>query len=129
MPIKMPSCRLVLMSAAILLHATGALAGELVVDAQMQARDLLSGAVSGRAKTLDTSPPIPADGRQASNLDSQEQARQLILGKANFGGVAALTVPADSTAKVTPAVSTRGERRVHSSAQESAQRMILGKRV
>ena len=73
-PIKMLSHRLVLISAAILLHANNVLAAESVGDAQMQARDLLSGTVGGRAKTVDASPAIPADGHQTSNLDPQEQA-------------------------------------------------------
>ena len=127
-PIKMPIHRMVLISAAILLHANNGLAAELVGDAQMQARDLLSGTVNGQAKTFDASPAIPVDGHRTPNLDPQEQARQLILGKPNFGGIAGLKVAIDSNAKVTLAVSARGKRRGYSDPQKSAQRMILGNR-
>ena len=119
-PIKMLNHVLVLISAAILLHANNGLAADLVGDAQMQARDLLSGTVNGQAKTFDASPAIPADGHRTPNLDPQEQARQLILGKPNVGGVAG--------SKVAPAVSARGKRRGYSDPQKSAQRMILGNR-
>jgi hypothetical protein len=125
-PIKMPIHRLVLISAAILLHANNGLAAELVGDAQMQARDLLSGTVNGQAKTFDASPAIPADGHRTSNLDPQEQARQLILGKPNIGGVAGRKVAIDSKTKGTPAVSARSKRREYFDPQKSAQRMILG---
>jgi hypothetical protein len=125
-PIKMLNHVLVLISAAILLHANNGLAADLVGDAQMQARDLLSGTVNGQAKTFDASPAIPADGHRTPNLDPQEQARQLILGKPNFGGVAGLKVARDSKTKVMPAVSARGKRRGYSDPQKSAQRMILG---
>jgi hypothetical protein len=43
----------------------------------MQARDLLSGTVGGQAKTIDRSLPKSADGDQTSNVDPQDQARQL----------------------------------------------------
>jgi hypothetical protein len=127
-PIKMLDHVLVLISAAILLQANNVRGAELAVDAQTQARDLLSGTVGGRAKAVYKSPAIPADGHQTLSLDPQEQARQLILGKPNFGGVAGLSVAFDSKAKVAPAVPARGKRRGDSDAQELAQRMILGKR-
>jgi hypothetical protein len=125
-PIKMLSHRLVLISAAILLHANSVFAAEFVGDAQMQARDLLSGTVGGRANTINASPAIPVDGHQTSILDPQEQARQLILGKPSFGRVAGSSVSLDSKRQVTPAVSAQGSGRVYSDAQESARRMILG---
>src|SRR5258708_20160501 len=52
--------RLVLISAGILLHATGALAATFAGDPQMQASDLLSGTVRGRAKFVDVSDVSPA---------------------------------------------------------------------
>ena len=125
-PSKKLSYRFVLIAATILLHANSVLAAEFVRDAQMQARDLLSGTVGGRAKIVDASPAISADGHQISNLDPQEQARQLILGKRTFGGAAWLRVALDSKAKVTAAVPARGKRREFSDAQELARRMILG---
>jgi hypothetical protein len=118
---------LVPISAAILLLATNVFAAEFVDDAQTQARDLLSGTVGGRAKTIDASPVIPADGDQTSNLDSQEQARRLILGRPYIGVAGAPRVALDSKSKVAPAVSARDKGRAYSDAQESARRMILGK--
>ena len=127
-PNKLPILRLALISAVILLHASNGLAAELEGDAQMQARDLLSGTVGGRAKTVDKTPAITADGYRTPNLEPQEQARQLILGKPTFGGVAGSKVTIDSKTKVTQAVSARGKRRGYSDPQKSAQRMILGNR-
>jgi hypothetical protein len=127
-PGKMSHHRLVLISAALLLYVNNALAAEVVGDAQMQARDLLSGTVGGRAKTFGPSNAIPADGHRASNLDPQEQARQLILGKPNVGGDARATVALGSKTTSAPAVSARGKRGVPADAQEAARRMILGRR-
>src|SRR5260370_635265 len=84
-PFKTLIYRLIPLSAAILLQANNVLAAEYVGDAQMRARDLLSGTVGGQAKTFDESLPKSADGDQTSNVDPQDQARQLILGKTNFG--------------------------------------------
>jgi hypothetical protein len=80
-PSKKLSYRFVLMAAAILLHANNVLATEFASDPQMQARDLLSGTVGGRAKIVDALPAISAQGHETSNLDPQGQARELILGK------------------------------------------------
>lgn len=127
-PTKLLNHVLVLVSAAILLYANNGLAADLVGDAQMQARDLLSGTVNGQAKTFGASPANPADGHRAPNLDPQEQARQLILGKPNIGGVTDLKVAIASRTKGSPAVSARGKRHGYSDPQKSAQRMILGNR-
>src|SRR5258706_12483800 len=86
-PAKTLGRGLVLTSALFSLHANTALAAEVVDDAQMQARDLLSGTVGGRAKTLDQSPTFSTDGHQASSLDPQDQARRLILGEPNAGRI------------------------------------------
>jgi hypothetical protein len=118
---------LVPLSAAILLLANTALAAEFVNDPQMQARDLLSGTVGGRARTIDASPVIAADGHQTLARDPQEQARRLILGRPNVGREAGPTVAFDSKTRVTPAVSARDKHREYSDAQESARRMILGR--
>jgi hypothetical protein len=101
--------RLMLISAGILLHANGALAAQLAVDPQMQADDLLSGTVGGRAKIVDESPAVGAGDRQAFNPDPQQQARQMILSKPNSAGIARQTTG-----------------RVYADGQESAQRMLLG---
>jgi hypothetical protein len=120
--------RLMLASAGILLYANGALAAEFVGDAQTQARDLLSGTVGGRARIADVSSPTPTDDRHVSNLDPQEQARDVILGKSNFADTASQAVNLDSKAAAVPAESARGIHRAEVDGQESAQRMILGKR-
>ena len=125
-PAKMLGRGLVLISAVLLFQADNALAAESAVDAQMQARDLLSGTVGGRPKVVDESPANPADGHQAPSLDPQEQARQLILGKPivdESGGRAAAREPKMNAA---PAVSTRRTDDTYADPQESARRMILG---
>jgi hypothetical protein len=127
-PTKWLNHVLMLIFAVFLLHANNGLAADWVGDAQVQARDLLSGTVNGQAKTYDASPAIPAGGHQTPNLDPQEQARQLILGKPNFGGTAGLKVATDSKTKVTPAAVVRGKRRAGADPQKLAQRMILGNR-
>jgi hypothetical protein len=124
-PRKMLSCSFVLIAATILLHANNVLAAELVGDAQMQARDLLSGTVGGQVKITDASPTLSALGHQTSNLDPQEQARELILGKRTPGPVAGRRVALDSKTKVLAVVPARGKHR-ESDAQELARRMILG---
>jgi hypothetical protein len=113
------------MAAAILLHANMVLAAEFVGDAQMQARDLLSATIGGRAKIADASPAISAHGHETSNLDPQEQARELILGERTFGHVAGRRVALDSKTKVSAAAPERGKGR-ESDAQALARRMILG---
>jgi len=70
-------------------------AAEALGDAQMQARDLLSGTVGGRPTIADVSFAIPTDDRHVLNLDPQEQARDLILGK-HFAGTAHQAASLDS---------------------------------
>jgi hypothetical protein len=121
--------RLVLISAGILLHASGALAENFAGDPQMQASDLLSGTVRGRAKIVDisnASPATPAHGRPASNPDPQEQARRLILGESNSAGTADRAVAFDSKSKSTTVVSVQNIGGTYADGQESAQRMLLG---
>jgi len=120
--------RLMLASAGFLLCANGALAAEVVGDAQMQARDLLSGTVGGRPKIADVSSAVPTDDRHVLNLDPQEQARDLILGK-NFAGTAHQAASLDSKTGATPAASVQRIRRADIGGQELAQRMLLGKEV
>jgi hypothetical protein len=104
-------CRLLLSAAAILVHPNNVLASEFVGDVQMQAQDLLSGTVGGHAKTIDKSLHKSADGDQTSNVDPQDQARQLILGNANFSKRNGWAI---------------GDLRTYPDPQESARRMILG---
>jgi hypothetical protein len=109
-PAKTLGHGLVLICSLFLLQANNALAAETVGDAQMQASDLLSGAVGGRAKIVDATRVIPSASDQTSRLAPQEQAQQLILGKPKLGG-------------------TQGRAAVHGTsgdALESARRMILG---
>jgi hypothetical protein len=122
---KKSSYLFVPVAAAILLHANMVLAAEFVGDAQMQARDLLSGTVGGRAKIVDAPSAIPAHGHETSNLDSQELARELILGNRTRGRLARRRVALDSKTKVSAALPERGKGR-ESDAQELARRMILG---
>jgi hypothetical protein len=114
-----------LASAGLLLCANGALAAEVVGDAQMQARDLLSGTVGGRPKLADVSSAIPTDDRPVLNLDSQEQARELILGK-NFAGTVHQAASLDSMSDAMPVASVHRIRRVDIDGQELAQRLLLG---
>ena len=110
---------LLLVSSLVLLQANSVLAAETAVDAQIQAGDLLSGTVGGRARIADESRAIRSDGDQTSGLDPQEQARQLILGKPSLGETHGRGV--DHRAS-----DDRGEARTGEDAQESARRMILG---
>jgi hypothetical protein len=101
------------------------LAADGVRDAQMQARDLLSGTVGGRAKITDKSLAISADHHQKSYPDPQTQARQLILGRLSFDGTVSLEFAVQSKTNVQVPVSTR-QNGVHTDPQELARRMILG---
>ena len=85
----------------------------------------MSGTVGGRAKIVDASRNILALGHQTSNLDPQEQARELILGKRTPGPVAGRRVALDYKTKVLAVAPARGKHR-ESDAHESARRMILG---
>ena len=120
--------RLMLASAGLLLCANGALAAEVVGDAQMQARDLLSGTVGGRPKIADVSSAIPTDDRHVLNLDPQEQARDLILGK-HFAATADQAANLDSKTDATIVASVQRTDRADIDGQELAQRMLLGKGV
>jgi hypothetical protein len=114
--VKTLAQRLALLSAGLLLQSNTLFAAEIAADAQMQARDLLTGMVDGRPRLVDRSHAVPGDGPQASVVDPQEQARRLILGTSSIGGIA------DKAA--TSAESQRGHG--HGDPQELAQRMILG---
>jgi hypothetical protein len=124
--IKILNRSLILISAAILINANTVLAANRVGDAQMQARDLLSGTVGGRTKTIDKSLAISADHHQASYPDPQEQARWLILGKPSFDGTADREFAVQSKTNVPVSVSARRNGHVYTDPQELARRMILG---
>jgi hypothetical protein len=115
-----------LASAGLLLCANGALAAGVVGDAQMQARDLLSGTVGGRARIADVSSASPTDDRHVLNLDPQEQARDLILGK-NSDGTAHQAASLGSKTDAMPTASVQRIRRADIGGQELADRMLLGK--
>jgi hypothetical protein len=70
------------------IHAHSALAADVIGDAQMQASDLLSGTVAGRSKTAPVTAATSADDTHAFNVEPQELARQLILGKPSGDRVA-----------------------------------------
>ena len=117
--------QLMLASAGLLLCANGALAAEAVGDAHMQASDLLSGTVGGQPKIVNVSYAIPTDDRPVLNLDAQEQARELILGK-NFAGTAHQAASLRSKTVAMPVASVQGLRSANIGGQELAQRMLLG---
>src|SRR5271156_3879684 len=117
--------RLMLASAGFLLCANGALAAEVVGDAQMQARDLLSGTVDGQPTFSDVSPAIPTDHSQAPYIDPQEQARDLIWGK-HVASPCHQAASRDSTTHAMAAASVQRVSRVGIDGQEMAQRMIMG---
>lgn len=120
--------RLMLASAGLLLCANGAFAQEVAGDAQMQARELLSGTVGARARFAPASAAVPTDDRQVPYLDPQELARDLILGQSFAGAVLRAASP-DSQTDAMPMASVQNVRRVDIDGQESAQRMLLGKGV
>jgi hypothetical protein len=119
--------RLMLASAGFLICANGALAAEVVGDAQMQARDLLSGTVGGQPKFADVS-SAPSDDRDVLYLDPQEQARDLILGN-HFAAAADQAASLDSKSDAVRAASVQRTRRADIGGQEMAQAMLLGKGV
>jgi hypothetical protein len=110
----------VLVSIGILVHTSGALAGQPVGDAQQSARDLLTGEVNRQMAIAHNSPRPPVGKHWALNIDPQEQARRLILGTPNVCGVA------DPTVAPALAESTRAKSRIYTDPQELARRMILG---
>jgi hypothetical protein len=122
---KFLSRRLILISAAILINANTVLAADRVGDAQMQARDLLSGTVGGKTKIIDRSLAISTDRYQKSYPDPQTLARQLILGKSSFDGALSREFAVQSTTNVPVPVSARRDS-AHTDPQELARRMILG---
>ena len=123
---KILSRRLILVSAALLLNANTVLAADRVGDAQMQARDLLSGTAGGRLKPVDKSLAISADHSQKSYPDPQTQARQLILGKPSFDGAVSRELAVRSKTNVPLPMSARRNGSAHTDPQELARRMILG---
>jgi hypothetical protein len=116
---------LLLISAATLIVANPVVAGNRVVDAQMQAGDLLTGTVEG-AKAIDSSPVISPDLRQQSYPEPQDQARRLLLGKPSFQGPANRKAAARSKITAAAPASARRKDGVHTDPQELARRMILG---
>jgi hypothetical protein len=121
---KVLSRRLILISAAILINANTVLAADRVGDAQMQARDLLSGTVGGKTKIIDKSLASSAD--QKSYPDPQTQARQLILRKPSFDGAKSAEFARQSKTNVPLPMSARQNGFAHTDPQELARRMILG---
>jgi hypothetical protein len=111
---------LVLASAGILLHAHSTLAKDVFGDAQIQARELLS--VGERSKAAQAAAVISA--AHAFNVEPQEQARRLILGKPAGDRVADRLVGSDlemtAMRRVQPAASDP---------QEAARRMVQPKGV
>jgi hypothetical protein len=113
---------LVLASAGILLNAHSTLAADILGDAQMQARELLS--VGERSKAAQVAAVISADDAHAFNVEPQEQARQLILGKPTGDRVADRVVGSDLEM-----TAMRRVQRAASDPQEAARRMVQAKGV
>jgi hypothetical protein len=120
--------RLMLASAALLICANGALAARVVGDAQIQARDLLSGTVGGQPKFADVSSAISTDDPQVRYFDPQEQARNLLFGS-HFAAAADQAASFDSNTDRMPAASVQRTRRADMGGQEMARGMLLGKGV
>ena len=116
---------LVLLSAALLLQAGGALVAARAGDAQTQARELLT-QTTGARSVVERFNPLPDGETSLAARDPQEQARQLILGTQSGGGEANLAAPryAKSTSLAEVAGGEHG--RAYSDAQEMARRTILG---
>jgi hypothetical protein len=110
-----------LASAGTLLHANGVLAADLIGDPQTQARDLLSGNIGGRSKSVQIAPVVSVDDAHAFSVEPLEQARQLILGKPSGDRVPGPIIGTD--AKMT---SARGVRRAEADPQDAARRLLLG---
>jgi hypothetical protein len=123
--IKTSNRSLVLLSAAFLLQAGGALTAARAGDAQTQARELVSQTTAGRSVAAQSN-ALPDGGTSLAALDPQEQARRVLLGTRSAGGEAEVAV--SRYAKSTPpaGVVGGGHRRAQSDAQEMARRMILG---
>jgi hypothetical protein len=123
--IKTSNRALALLSAAFLLQTGGALTAARAGDAQSQARELLSQTTAGRAVAAQSN--TLADGETSpAVLDPQEQARRVLLGTPNAGGEAKVAGPRYAQSTSAAGVAGRGDRRVHSDAQEMARRVILG---
>jgi hypothetical protein len=122
---RRPIHRLMLISAALLVCADGALGADFVGDGQMQARAQLTGTSGTRPNAVEKRSTAPTDGHQTSRIAPQEQARQLLLGTSNLAGITSPWISADSKRGKKSAVSAR-DNLVYVAAQESARRMILG---
>jgi hypothetical protein len=108
---------IVLASTGILLHTHSALAADVIGDAQMQARDLLSRTVAGRPKTAQVAAAISAGGTHGFNVEPQEQARQLILGTPSGDRVADRHIDSDFQMQL-------AVRRAEVDPQEAARRLL-----
>jgi hypothetical protein len=117
-----------LASTALLICAHGAIAAEVVGDAQIQARDLLSGTVGGQSKFADVSSAISPDDPRVQYLDAQEQARSLLF-RNHFAVAVDQAASPDSKSDAVPAASVQRTRRTNMGGQELAQGMLLGKGV
>jgi hypothetical protein len=116
---------LVLLSAAFLLQAGGALAADRASDAQAQARELVSQTIAGRSPAAQSN-ALPGSGTSLASPDPQEQARRLLLGTQNAGGEAEVAAARYAKSASPAGVVGGGHRRAHADAQEMARRMILG---
>jgi hypothetical protein len=117
---------LILVSAAFLVCANGALAADFVGDAQMQARALLAATSGVRPHALNYPIATATDSRRRYSGDAQEEAQQLIISTNSRAGQVARSKSAYAKSEdITLNVSTRANR-VVVDASEAARRMIIG---
>jgi hypothetical protein len=112
--------RWVLISAAMLLYATSALAAHSAADPQEQARQFIVAKPRSESVVAANTILTPAGSAQGEvRIDPQEQARQFILAKPTFGSAV------NSKTEGTPAGSAQDNGRVDP--QEQARQFILAK--
>jgi hypothetical protein len=119
---RRPISHWILITAALLVYADGALAADHVGDPQLQAAALLTGTSAGRPHVDDDSITPHADGHQKSRIDPQEQARELIVGTSDLSRA---TIP-PSSANSKRATQFSVSKPVYVDALKFARRMILG---
>jgi hypothetical protein len=117
--------QLFILSAGLLLQAHSAFAGDSIGDAQAQARGLLEAPTVNHVASIDGFAATQANGRVAPRPDSQEQARDILLGKPERGSVSRSAIALDATRDGARSISAQ-DRRAYIDPQESARRVILG---
>jgi hypothetical protein len=116
--------RPLLLASALLFNACGAMAADLQVDAQTQARMLLSGSSVSRSAALAAFHAAGTGDGHLSAIDAQQQVRRAILGSRASGATAPRSnQPVIQTTALSGAHTDPG---ADASAQARARRLILG---